>query len=184
MSRWWRAYDEAVDDPKLILLTDKQFRAWFNLCCLCSQNGGQLPAAAAIGVKLRISTEKAKHLVAELVALGLIDANDGGASMHNWANRQYQSDSSTARVKRFRNARRNVTETFQKSKLKRFETVSVTAPDTESERIRLSESLNGKEAPPATASFRDARGASAGEGKAQQAASPLLADSLRARGWA
>ena len=44
MGHWWRAYDECVDDPKLCLLTDKQHRAWFNLCCITSQAGGTLPA--------------------------------------------------------------------------------------------------------------------------------------------
>lgn len=93
MSRWWRAYDEAVDDPKLILLTDKQHRAWFNLCCITSQNGGTLPALAVIAVKLRTSPDKARGIVAELVALGLVD-NDGNGvfAPHNWNARQYKSD--------------------------------------------------------------------------------------------
>ena len=112
MSRWWRAYDEAVDDPKLCLLTDKQHRAWFNLCCITSQNGGKLPAMAAVAFKLRMTIDRAKAIVAELVALGLVDMDDvGTAAPHNWNARQYKSDVSTERVKRFRNAERNVSET-------------------------------------------------------------------------
>jgi hypothetical protein len=124
MSRWWRAYDEAVDDPKLILLTDKQFRAWFNLCCITSQNGGVLPDAAVIGIKLRVNKERARHIVAELAALGLIDIDKetGKFAPHNWNGRQFQSDVSTDRVKRFREQRRNVSAT-----------VSVTPPETETE---------------------------------------------------
>jgi hypothetical protein len=32
MSHWWRAYDEAVDDPKLGVLSDRQFRKKFYAC--------------------------------------------------------------------------------------------------------------------------------------------------------
>lgn len=117
MSRWWRAYDEAVDDPKLCLLTDKQHRAWFNLCCITSQNGGKLPAMAAVAFKLRMTVDKARAIVAELVALGLVDLDPetGGAAPHNWGARQYQSDTSTERVKRFRNGGRNVSETVNET---------------------------------------------------------------------
>jgi len=127
MSRWWRAYDEAVDDPKLILLTDKQHRAWFNLCCITSQNGGTLPALQVVAVKLRMSTDKAKDMIAQLTALGLIDhAEPGIFAPHNWNGRQYKSDvtdpTNAQRQKRYRNARKTVTPT-----------VTVKRPDTETE---------------------------------------------------
>lgn len=120
-SRWWRAYDEAVDDPKLCLLTDKQHRAWFNLCCITSQNGGKLPAMAAVAFKLRMTVDKTRSMVAELVALGLVDMDETGtAAPHNWGERQFQSDTSTERVKRFRERPRNVSSA-----------VSETPPETE-----------------------------------------------------
>lgn len=122
MSRWWRAYDEAVDDPKLCLLNDKQHRAWFNLCCITSQNGGTLPPIAAVAFKLRMPVTKAKHLVAELVTLGLIDHDETVFAPHNWNVRQFKSDVSNERVKRFRERKCNVTET-----------VTVTPPETETE---------------------------------------------------
>lgn len=116
MSRWWRAYDEAVDDPKLILLTDKQHRAWFNLCCITSRNGGTLPALQVIAVKLRMSSGKAKDMVAQLAALGLIDHDAAGIfAPHNWNGRQYKSDvtdpTNAQRQKRYRNGRKTVTPT-------------------------------------------------------------------------
>ena len=101
MSHWWRAYDEAVDDPKLCLLTDRQHRAWFNLMCVASIYGGKLPDKKVIAVKLRMPVTRAVSLVAELVTLGLIDQNETVFSPHNWAGRQYQSDVSTERVQRF-----------------------------------------------------------------------------------
>lgn len=121
MSRWWRAYDEAVDDPKLLLLSDKQHRAWFNLMCVASANGGVLPSEAVIGVKLRLAPAKVTAILSDLTAAGLLDkAGDGTFIPHNWNGRQYKSDVSTERVKTFRERSRNVKRN-----------VSVTPPETE-----------------------------------------------------
>jgi len=122
MSRWWRAHDEAVDDPKLQQLPGELFKAWFNLCCVTSQNGGVLPAIGAIAFKLHTSEAKAKAVIGKLRAAGLIDDTDDHVTMHNWGVRQYKSDVSTERVKRFREQERNVSST-----------VSATPPETEAE---------------------------------------------------
>lgn len=118
MSRWWRAYDEAIDDPKLLLLSDRAHRAWFNLMCLASIGGGRLPERKVIELKLRLSTEKTKAVLGELMDAGLIETDGDALIPHNWNGRQYKSDVSTDRVKRFRNAKRNVSsnddEAFQK----------------------------------------------------------------------
>lgn len=126
-NRWWRAYDGAVDDPKLGALTDKQHRAWFNLLCIASANDGTLPPIPAVAFKLRTTPDKAKRLIAELAAIGLFDVTETGARPHNWSGRQYKSDSSTERVKRFRDKKGNVSST-----------VSETPPETEN-RIQRTE---------------------------------------------
>ena len=108
---WWRAYDEAVDDAKLILLTDKLHRAWFNLLCVASSNGGVLPEKEVYAVKLRMPVAKASALVEELIRRRLFEEENGQIVPHNWNGRQYKSDVSTERVKRFRNGKRNVSET-------------------------------------------------------------------------
>jgi 5-methylcytosine-specific restriction endonuclease McrA len=105
MSRWWRAYDEAVDDPKLQLLPPPLFKAWFNLLCIASANGGTLPAVEAIAFKLRTTDAKVSSMIEELIARGLLDEFDGILRPHNWIGRQYLSDSSTERVKRHRDKR-------------------------------------------------------------------------------
>lgn len=126
MSRWWRAYDEAVDDPKLQQLPAVLFRAWFNLCCLTSKNGGVLPSKSVIAFKLRCSEEKAAAIVEQLRDVQLIDEIecDGTVDLapHNWKGRQFQGDTSTPRVKRFREQQRNVSSD-----------VSVTPPETEAD---------------------------------------------------
>jgi hypothetical protein len=112
--RWWRAYDEAVDDPKLGGLSDKLHRAWFNLMCVASANGGVLPSIDAIAFKLRTSIDKAAAWIRALIEAGLIDETDAGLVPHNWSSRQFTSDkdptsNARQRRKRERDKERDVT---------------------------------------------------------------------------
>ena len=113
MGRWWRAYDEALDDPKLQRLSPELFRCWFNLLCIASKNKGTLPSMEDLAFQLRIyDVSCTKKMVEELRQGGLIDETfHGTLQPHNWRKRQYKSDNSTARVKRFRKRRETVTET-------------------------------------------------------------------------
>ena len=116
MSRWFRFYDEAVNDPKVQRLPGEKFKAWVNLLCLASKNGGILPSLSDISYILRLSEEKVSALLNEFCAAGVIDPIEveGGPMSyepHNWKERQYKSDVSTTRVKRFRQRERNVSET-------------------------------------------------------------------------
>lgn len=118
MTRWFRVYDDLVDDPKVQRLRGDTFKALINLWCLASKNEGFLPSSEDIAFKLRMHPEKVSALLAGLRNSGFIDGDETDARPHNWDARQYKSDVSTERVKRFR---------------KRQETVSVTPPDTDSE---------------------------------------------------
>src|SRR5262249_2583427 len=108
---WWRAHDEAVDDPKLQMLPPHLFKAWFNLCCLASANNGTLPPFHVVSFKLRMSESETKIVLNELQSRGLNDDVDGELEPHNWRKRQYKSDNSTGRVRQFRERQRNVSET-------------------------------------------------------------------------
>jgi hypothetical protein len=122
VNHWWRAYNEAVNDPKLQLLSDSLFRAWFNVMCIASANGGSLPALKDIAFTLRIQPTKAAQVLAQLHAAGLLDKTETGFIPHNWNGRQYKSDVSTDRVKQFRKRQRNVSSG-----------VSETPPETETD---------------------------------------------------
>lgn len=138
MSRWWRAYDEAVDDPKLQKLPAEIFRGWFNICCITSQNGGALPSADDIAFKLRTTPAKVSKLLNDLRAAGLIDDHaDGNVAPHNWAGRQFKSDTSTDRVRRFRNGQRNVPGNVSVLK-------NGNAPETEQRQRQIKEPIQGK----------------------------------------
>jgi hypothetical protein len=113
MSRWFRAYDDALDDPKVQLLPDNLFRAWFNLMCVTSKNKGKPFTVEEISFRLRVGPSKANEVANELVNRGLLDESDGRYISHNWGRRQFKSDVSNERVERHRkrssNAECNVT---------------------------------------------------------------------------
>jgi hypothetical protein len=43
-ARWFRFYDDALNDPKVQKLSGDLFKAWVNILCLASKHGGELPA--------------------------------------------------------------------------------------------------------------------------------------------
>jgi hypothetical protein len=114
MALWFRFYSEALDDPKVQSLPPDAFKAWVNLLCIASKTSGALPPIDQIAFHLRCDNETATAFHEELAKRGLIDVGARGSRIHSWDKRQYKSDTSTERVKRFR---------------KREESVSVTPPE-------------------------------------------------------
>lgn len=103
MSRWFRFYDEALDDPKVQRLSPHLFKAWVNLLCLAADRNGALPNNDDVAFRLRLSCQDAESVTSDLILAGLIDIGaNGERSMHNWAGRQYASDSSAERVRKHR----------------------------------------------------------------------------------
>lgn len=103
MSRWFRFYDEALDDPKVQRLSPHLFRAWVNLLCLASKAEGLLPSTDDIAFRLRVSEHDAKAYVDDLILAGLIDIGaDGRLRPHNWDGRQCASDTSKERTRKWR----------------------------------------------------------------------------------
>lgn len=122
---WFRFFHEALDDPKVQALDGETFKAWVNILCLACRHEGKLPSQQDIAFALRMDNIACGSVLDRLAIAGLIATRKGGANgsyiaPHKWEERQYKSDSSSERVKRYR----------QRSK-KRYETVTETAPDTE-----------------------------------------------------
>jgi hypothetical protein len=122
MTRWFRVYDDLVDEPKVQCLEPSLFKVLINLWCLASVNDGALPPVDEIAFKLRMKPERVQLALTRLFAAGLLDNDERGARPHNWDERQFLSDASTPRVQRFRKRRRNVSPI-----------VSETSPETEAE---------------------------------------------------
>jgi len=138
MSHWWRAYDEAMQDPKLLALSDRHHRAWFNLLCVASKNGGTLPNINMVAIELRVSGSRAAEYITIMVTAGLMDETEPGKfTPHNWGGRQFKNDvtDSTAaeRMRNYRNRNRNADRNADRNV-----GVTVTVPreqNTETERI-------------------------------------------------
>lgn len=119
VGRWFRFYDAALDDPKVQRLTPEHFRLWVNLLCLANRNEGQLPKPEDAAFSLRMPVAEYGQMLRDLVQAGLFDKCGGTWEPHNWAFRQFKSDVSNERVKRYRDRKRNaecnVTETASES---------------------------------------------------------------------
>ena len=108
MISWFRMYTELLHDPKVQRLPPALFKFWVNLLCIVneySRDTGELPTAEKIAFAARMRPVRSHSAVSALTTRGLVDARDGGLFLHGWANRQYKSDSSTDRVKRYRNGK-------------------------------------------------------------------------------
>jgi hypothetical protein len=125
MSRWFRFYDEALDDPKVQTLPPALFKIWVNLLCLASKNDGIIPRLQDVAFSLRMTEPDVCERIGMLQAAGLLDVEGEYVVPHNWKGRQYKSDVSTERVQRFRKRSGNVSSA-----------VSETPPDTDTEQIR------------------------------------------------
>jgi hypothetical protein len=110
MSRWFRSYADTHRNPKVAKLTDRQFRLWHNLMCVAAENDGTIPSLDDLKGILKARLDHLSTGVEALIKGGLIDRLEVGYAPHNWAKRQYKSDTSTDRVQKHR-GKRNVSET-------------------------------------------------------------------------
>jgi hypothetical protein len=112
--QWFRMYAEAVDDEKLRLLAFED--RWHFVAILCLKAMGTLDSEAPhlerrIGLKLGLQLPQLDELKRRLLDVRLIDDN---WQPIKWDERQYESDISTGRVRKFREKRQgNVSETDQ-----------------------------------------------------------------------
>jgi hypothetical protein len=109
--RWFRLYEDVVNDPKLQRLPAKLFKNLINLWCISSANDGLLPSIKDIAFKLRLTEAKVQEVIDKLRAAGLIDETDEGLQPHNWNGRQFKTDvedpTAAERMRRYRDRKRN-----------------------------------------------------------------------------
>lgn len=116
---WFRLYTEIIDDEKIRLLAFED--RWHYVAILCCKNAGLLDAGDSqamlmrkLGVKLGLASRELEAALLRLEEVGLIHADT--AQPVSWDDRQFLSDSSTARVKAYRERKKrqcNVSETAQ-----------------------------------------------------------------------
>jgi hypothetical protein len=111
---WFRLYHEFATDPKVQMLSEADQRRFIMLLCLRCCNGDETLHDAEVAFQLRISVDEYATTKATLMAKKLIDKDNKPVA---WSERQFDSDSSTPRVKAYRDrkkAERNGDETLQK----------------------------------------------------------------------
>lgn len=125
--QWFRLYSRIIDDPKLKLLAFEDRWHFVALCCLKSNGLLDEPdsdfrtrqIAVALGVQVRELDEIARRLREVQLIDELLIPN-------SWNELQYQSDNSTARVKKYREKQRRNT-------VQRLRNVSETVQETDTE---------------------------------------------------
>lgn len=117
---WLRLYAEFSTDPKVQMMSEAMQRRLIMLFCLQCSNGIETfhvtERETSIAFALRISDEEIALTKAEFVRRGFINED---WTLRNWGKRQYASDSSTARVRKHREAKKNA-ETKDGNDVKRF----------------------------------------------------------------
>jgi hypothetical protein len=118
---WCRLYAEAVDDEKLRLLAFED--RWHFIALLCCKTAGILDAGdepamlqRKLAVKLGLQLRELEAMALRLAEVGLIDASTFQPA--KWGDRQFQSDTSTERVRAYRERMKrcgNVSETAQET---------------------------------------------------------------------
>jgi hypothetical protein len=110
MSRWFRFYDDAINDPTLQRLSGDKFKLWVNLPCIASKHNGVLPPLTDLCFLLRIGEDKISALLDDFSDKGLLDPVDGEPmtyAPHKWSERQYADGSAAERAKRYRSRKRD-----------------------------------------------------------------------------
>lgn len=123
---WFRAYTEMVDDEKLRLLAFED--RWHFVALLCLKGQGVIDEAGPllfrkVAVKLGLDVRSVEEVARRLAEVGLIDEKT--LQPLAWEGRQFQSDSSAARVAAYRERK--------KQGMKRDCNVTVTAQDTDTD---------------------------------------------------
>ena len=102
---WFRLYNEAIDDEKLRLLAFED--RWHFVALLCCKSKGLLDSADShdlknrkIALKLGLSSRELDEVARRLAEVGLIDRDT--LQPLAWDERQFHSDDSTSRVRKFR----------------------------------------------------------------------------------
>lgn len=135
---WFRLYSELLHDPKVQTLPDAMFKAYINTLCIAGMNDprGTIPHLEDYAFLLRVNEKQAEKIRNFLKISGLLEENSDLFFIHNWDERQFESDNVTLRTQRHRAKRersRNVPETFPGTPPER-ETDTETETETEKER--------------------------------------------------
>jgi hypothetical protein len=111
---WFRLYSEFAHDPKIQMLSEAMQRRYVMLLCLRCSEVLETLHETEIAFQLRLSTDELDETKKLFISKNFIDKH---WNLLNWDKRQFISDSSTMRVAKHRNKKKQVSnadETLQK----------------------------------------------------------------------
>ena len=129
---WFRLYSEFAHDPKIQMLSEAMQRRYVMLMCLRCSEVLETLHETEIAFQLRLSTEELEQTKQLFISKNFIDKH---WNLLNWDKRQFVSDSSTMRVAKHRNKKKQVSnadETLQKRQSNAIDTDT----DTDTEQIQ------------------------------------------------
>jgi hypothetical protein len=129
---WFRLYSEFAHDPKIQMLSEAMQRRYVMLMCLRCSEVLETLHETEIAFQLRLSTGELDETKDLFISKNFIDKH---WNLLNWDKRQFVSDSSTMRVAKHRNKKKqvsNVDETLQKRPSNAIDTDT----DTDTEQIQ------------------------------------------------
>lgn len=97
---WIKLYKEIIDDPKMGMLTDRQYRRTIEMFCLADDDG-YLPSVKDMTWKLRVKFEELETDLADLASVGILQKSDDRWLVTNYSKRQ-MAVSSTERWRQWR----------------------------------------------------------------------------------
>lgn len=135
---WFRLYSEFAHDPKIQMLSEAMQRRYVMLMCLrCSETLETLHETE-IAFQLRLSEAELIETKQLFVSKNFIDKH---WNLLNWDKRQFVSDSSTSRVRKHRDKKKqpsNDDETLQKRQSNAIDTDT----DTDKKQIQISKATS------------------------------------------
>lgn len=105
---WFRMYGDMPNDPKIGTLSDAEFRTWVELLCMAckaEQNGGTGLTPDTVNWALRRNVTETLQKLFDTKLVCFSETKE--IRICSWEKRQYASDSSTSRVKKFREKQKN-----------------------------------------------------------------------------
>lgn len=136
---WLRLHRRTVNNPKLQRLGLEGVGFWTNCLCL-SDDDGYLPVISDIAWAMRVTETVTETFLVTLQRNNLIvREDDGRLRLHDWDDHQKRSDSSTDRVRKFREKRQNHDETHDETVCNVSETVQSRVEKNRTEKRREEE---------------------------------------------
>ncbi len=99
---WIRLYTDLPENSKIQRLPDHHFKFLINCWCLTGDNDDALPSPEDIAWRLRIDPAICQAYLDHLASLGILDKVGESYIPHNWEDRQFVSDDSKERVRKYR----------------------------------------------------------------------------------